>query len=366
MDGTGPGSHRLGDFCDRRTRRGRPDPRQPTRQVRAGRVPWDRRVRTGVQGDRHGARSAGRGEGAARRGGASREDVDRFLREARSAARLAPPGHRRRPRDRPGRGRHAVPGRGVRRGPTLAALVQAGPLEPTASGRDRRRASPTPWPTPTRTASSTATSSRPTSCSTRTAGPHLMDFGLAKREAGESPETVEGQVLGTPAYMSPGAGPRRGPPGRWPQRRLQPRRHPLRAADRRAAVPRQPADAAAPGAGRRAAAAATGSTTASPRPGDDLPEGDGQGRRPALRHGRRAGRRPAAIPPRRTGPGPAGRAVRTGLALVPGAIPSRPACCSPSRSARRSACGGCPSSPRNSSGRRPWRRRPSNRRCSTR
>jgi WD40 repeat protein/tetratricopeptide (TPR) repeat protein/tRNA A-37 threonylcarbamoyl transferase component Bud32 len=33
--------------------------------------------------------------------------------------------------------------------------------------------------------------------------PHLMDFGLAKRDAGEITMTVEGQVLGTPAYMSP-------------------------------------------------------------------------------------------------------------------------------------------------------------------
>jgi WD40 repeat protein/tRNA A-37 threonylcarbamoyl transferase component Bud32 len=33
--------------------------------------------------------------------------------------------------------------------------------------------------------------------------PCVMDFGLAKREAGEITMTVEGQVLGTPAYMSP-------------------------------------------------------------------------------------------------------------------------------------------------------------------
>ncbi len=33
--------------------------------------------------------------------------------------------------------------------------------------------------------------------------PHLMDFGLAKRDAGEITMTVEGRVLGTPAYMSP-------------------------------------------------------------------------------------------------------------------------------------------------------------------
>jgi len=33
--------------------------------------------------------------------------------------------------------------------------------------------------------------------------PHIMDFGLAKRTSGEATMTVEGQVLGTPAYMSP-------------------------------------------------------------------------------------------------------------------------------------------------------------------
>jgi hypothetical protein len=33
--------------------------------------------------------------------------------------------------------------------------------------------------------------------------PWVMDFGLAKREAGEVTMTVEGQVLGTPAYMPP-------------------------------------------------------------------------------------------------------------------------------------------------------------------
>ena len=33
--------------------------------------------------------------------------------------------------------------------------------------------------------------------------PYVMDFGLAKRHAGEITMTVEGQILGTPAYMSP-------------------------------------------------------------------------------------------------------------------------------------------------------------------
>jgi WD40 repeat protein/tRNA A-37 threonylcarbamoyl transferase component Bud32 len=33
--------------------------------------------------------------------------------------------------------------------------------------------------------------------------PHLMDFGLARREAAEITMTVDGKILGTPAYMSP-------------------------------------------------------------------------------------------------------------------------------------------------------------------
>ncbi len=33
--------------------------------------------------------------------------------------------------------------------------------------------------------------------------PHLMDFGLARRAGREATMTVEGRVLGTPAYMSP-------------------------------------------------------------------------------------------------------------------------------------------------------------------
>jgi serine/threonine protein kinase len=33
--------------------------------------------------------------------------------------------------------------------------------------------------------------------------PHLMDFGLAKRESDESPMTLDGQLLGTPAYAAP-------------------------------------------------------------------------------------------------------------------------------------------------------------------
>ena len=74
--------------------------------------------------------------------------------------------------------------------------------------------------------------------------PHIMDFGLAKREAGEITMTVEGQILGTPAYMSPEQARGRRPHGRPPHGRVFAGRDPVRAADRRAAVPRQRADAA--------------------------------------------------------------------------------------------------------------------------
>ena len=45
---------------------------------------------------------------------------------------------------------------------------------------------------------------KPSNVMLRTDGtPCVMDFGLAKREGGEITMTLEGQVLGTPAYMSP-------------------------------------------------------------------------------------------------------------------------------------------------------------------
>ena len=33
--------------------------------------------------------------------------------------------------------------------------------------------------------------------------PYVMDFGLARRDAGEVTVTIDGRVLGTPGYMSP-------------------------------------------------------------------------------------------------------------------------------------------------------------------
>ena len=163
-------------------------------------------------------------------------------------------------------------------------LLTARPPDARARRPGSSPRSPTPCSTPTSAGSSTATSSRRTSCSTTTGRPHVMDFGLAKRDAGEITMTLDGQVLGTPAYMSPEQARGEGAPGRRPRRRLQPGGRPLRAADRRAAVPRQHADAAAPGAARRAAAAAEAQRPDPARPGDDLPQGDGQGAGAAVRH----------------------------------------------------------------------------------
>ena len=65
--------------------------------------------------------------------------------------------------------------------------------------------------------------------------PFVADFGLALREQ----EVGKGsRYAGTPAYMSPGAGPRRRSSGRWPQRYLQLGCSLLRTAGRTPAISR--------------------------------------------------------------------------------------------------------------------------------
>jgi eukaryotic-like serine/threonine-protein kinase len=134
--------------------------------------------------------------------GASREDIDRFLREARSAARLRHPGivaiHAtgQAPDGSPFLVEEFV------HGSTLAGLVKDGPL-------DSRRAAELVAALADALAYAHAhgvvhRDVKPSNVMVDPDGhPHLMDFGLAKRETDEPPETVEGQVLGTPAYMSP-------------------------------------------------------------------------------------------------------------------------------------------------------------------
>jgi hypothetical protein len=134
--------------------------------------------------------------------GASRDDIDRFVREARSAARLRHPGivavHE------TGQAADGPPFMVEEfiRGETLAAHIKNGPL-------DSRQA--TEIVALVADALAYAHSHgvvhrdvKPSNILLDPEGqPHLMDFGLAKRETDDPPETIEGQILGTPAYMSP-------------------------------------------------------------------------------------------------------------------------------------------------------------------
>jgi hypothetical protein len=134
--------------------------------------------------------------------GASRDDVERFVREARSAARLRHPGivavHE------TGQAADGSPFMVEEfvRGETLAAHIKNGPLEP-------RRAAEIVALAADALAYAHAhgvvhRDVKPSNILLDPEGqPHLMDFGLAKRETDDPPETIEGQVLGTPAYMSP-------------------------------------------------------------------------------------------------------------------------------------------------------------------
>jgi WD40 repeat protein/tRNA A-37 threonylcarbamoyl transferase component Bud32 len=129
------------------------------------------------------------------------QDLDRFLREARSVARLRHPG--------------IVPVHevGLHEGlPFLVSdFVQGLSLADVLTGRR---------PPPREAAALVAQVAdtlhyahtqgvihrdvKPSNILLDDAGrPHLMDFGLAKRDAGEVTMTLDGQVLGTPAYMSP-------------------------------------------------------------------------------------------------------------------------------------------------------------------
>ena len=147
--------------------------------------------------------------------------VNMFLDEARIAARISHPNVAHRLRARQARGhlldRHGVP-------PRRAAPRGDAPHRGDAASRCPRRSPAASSPTPPRactprtsssartarsSASSTATSRRTTSSSPTTARTKVVDFGIAKFSS-RMASTRAGTLKGKLAYMSPGAGRRRG------------------------------------------------------------------------------------------------------------------------------------------------------------
>jgi eukaryotic-like serine/threonine-protein kinase len=133
---------------------------------------------------------------------ASQEDAARFLREARSAAQLKHPGivalHETGQADD---GTFYLVEEFVQ-GATLAGRTGAGPRPPReAAGLVAAVAEALDY---AHRHGVIHRDIKPSNILLDPEGrPHLMDFGLAKREAEEGSMTQEGQVLGTPAYMSP-------------------------------------------------------------------------------------------------------------------------------------------------------------------
>ena len=107
---------------------------------------------------------------------------------------------------------------------------------------------------------------------------YVTDFGLARDLAVGSDLTRPGELLGTPAYMSPEQARGAGATHRRGHRPLRPRRHPLRGPDRPAPLrPRRAGRRLRPPPARGPGPAPPDRPPDSPRPGDDLPDRDGEG-----------------------------------------------------------------------------------------
>jgi len=136
---------------------------------------------------------------AGRLGGA--EELDRFLREARSFAQLKHPGIVTLYEIGQDEGRYYLVEEMVD-GITLAARMEKGPVPPRESAEILARACDA-----LEVAHGHGVVHRdmkPANILLDAEGrPHVTDFGLAKIEGDEKPVTQSGEVLGTPAYMSP-------------------------------------------------------------------------------------------------------------------------------------------------------------------
>jgi hypothetical protein len=109
---------------------------------------------------------------------------------------VAPPPHRH-PARRPPGGRHLRAGLRIRPGDDAGGAPPGRPAGLPAGGRAGR------WDYAHRHGV-VHRDVKPANLLLDDAGqPHVLDFGLAKREAGEKTLTREGDLLGTPAYMSP-------------------------------------------------------------------------------------------------------------------------------------------------------------------
>ncbi len=139
--------------------------------------------------------------------------------------------------------------------------------------------------------------------------PHVTDFGLAKKVAGDSGMTQSGAIVGTPCLHGAGAGGgEEGPDdGRG---RVQPGGDPVRAADGPAAVPGSDAFGHADaGDGEGAGAAAQPGSHDRPRSGNHRAEMPGEGAGQALCLGGGACGGPVAVRAGRTGAGAPGRSA---------------------------------------------------------